>query len=390
MEFILGKQIMRIGYLSQLTFVIAGVTLMGQHGVTFGEEPLVFISSFASGEQGAIHAFTLDETTGTLKQLQRTTGVENPFFMAVSPDHRFLYSIYAPTFGGTENEQVAAFRIEGRSGKLNPLNRQSTKGTASCYLDVDATGRSVLLANYSTGSVASYSVQSSGSLSEPVSFVQHHGSSVDAARQKEPHAHCFVISPNNRFAYAADLGIDQIVCYVLDPATAKLTPNQPSFVRTPLGGGPRHLTFHPNGKFMYVINELKNSVTLFDFDSESGILTERQTISTLPGDFDATSHTADLKITPSGKYLYGTNRGHDSIAAYRIADDGTLSLIEIKASLGKGPQNLAITQNGNLLLCANMPGNNVAVFRINADTGMLASAGEPVEILGPSCIRILE
>ena len=381
---------MGFGYFSQMTFVIAGVTLMAQHGVAFAEEPLIFISSFAAGDQGAIHAFTLDEKAGALKLLQRTAGVENPFFMAVSPDHKFLYSIYAPTFGGTEPEQVAAFRIEGRSGKLSPLNRQSTKGTASCYLDVDATGRSVLLANYSTGSVASYSVQADGSLSEPVSFVQHQGSSVDAARQKEPHAHCFVISPNNRFAYSADLGIDQIVCYALDPATAKVTPNQQPFVRTPPGGGPRHLTFHPNGKFMYVINELKNSVTLFDFLPESGMLLERQTISTLPTDFAGTSHTADLKITPNGKYLYGTNRGHDSIASCRIADDGTLSLIEIKSSLGKGPQNLAITRDGTLLLCANMPGNNVAVFRINADTGMLASAGAPVEIPGPSCIRILE
>ena len=381
---------MSIGHLSQLTFLIAGVTSMAQHGISFAEEPLIFISSFASGEQGAIHAFTLDVEAGTLKGLHRTAGVENPFFMAVSPDHKFLYSIYAPTFGGTEPEEVAAFRIEGRSGKLSPLNRQSTKGTASCYLDVDATGKSVLLANYSTGSVASYSVQPDGSLSEPVSFVQHHGSSVDAARQKEPHAHCFVISPKNRFAYAADLGNDQIVCYALDPATAKLTANKQAFVRTLPGGGPRHLTFHPNGKFMYVINELKNSVTLFDFVPESGMLTERQTISTLPPDFAGTSHTADLKITPNGKYLYGTNRGHDSIAAYRIADDGTLSLLEINSSLGKGPQNLAITKDGSLLLCANMPGNSVAVFRINADNGLLTSAGEPVEIPGPSCIRILK
>ena len=377
-------------YLLQLTFLVAGVTLMTPQGVGFAEEPLIFISSFASGAQGVIQAFTLDLKSGNLQVLHRTSEVENPFFIAVSPDHRFLYSIYAPTFGGTENEQVAAFRIEGRSGKLTPLNRQSTEGTASCYLDVDATGKIVFLANYATGSVVSYAVQADGSLSEPVSFVKHQGSSVDAARQKEPHAHCFVISPNNRFAYSADLGIDQIVCYAVDPATAKLSPNQQSFVRTPAGGGPRHLTFHPKGNFMYVINELKTSVTLFDFVPESGLLTQRQTISTLPADFANTSHTADLKITPNGKYLYGTNRGHDSIAAYRISDDGTLSLIEIKASLGKGPQNLAITKDGTLLLCANMPGNNVAVFRINADTGKLTLAGAPMDVESPSCIRILE
>ena len=375
--------------LARVFSIIAGIALMALADFAAADEPLVFVSAFAGGEEGAIHAFQLDLTTGGLKPLHRTAGVENPFFLAVSPDQRFLFSIFAPTFGGKEPEQVAAFRLEGRSGKLSPLNRQTTRGTASCYLAVDATGKCVLVANYSTGNVASYGVKADGSLSEPVSFVQHEGSSVNPDRQKEPHAHCFVISPNNQFAYAADLGIDQIVCYKLDAASATLTPAVQPFVRTPPGTGPRHLTFHPNGRFMYVINELKNSVTRFDFLPDSGILIERQTISTLPPDFDDTSHCADLKITPNGKFLYGTNRGHDSIAAYQIADDGQLSLIEIKPSLGKGPQNLAITADGLLLLCANMPGNNVVAFRINADDGTLTSVGSPIEISGPSCIRIL-
>ncbi len=363
---------------------------MGSGATCQAAEPLVFISAFANGEQGGIHAFALDRASGHLKPIHKTDGVENPFFIAVSPDQKFLYSIFAPTFGGTEPEQVASFRLEGKSGKLTPLNRQSTKGTASCFLEVDSTGKSVLLANYSSGSVASYSVSADGSLSEPISFVQHHGSSVKAARQKEPHAHCFIVSPDNRFAYSADLGLDQIVCYSFDAATAKLKPNSQPFVRTVPGGGPRHLTFHPGGKFLYAINELKNSVSVFDFLSDSGILIERQTISTLPDDFDGVTHTADLKITPDGKHLYGTNRGHDSIAAYKIADNGLLTLVEITPSLGKSPQNLAITSDGSLLLCANMPGNNVVSFRINADSGKLTSIGEPVEITSPSCIRIVE
>lgn len=363
---------------------------MEQVAASAAEQPLVFVSSFAGGDEGAIHALSLDVKAGVLKLAQKTAGVQNPFFIAVSPDQKFLYSIFATTFGGPETEQVAAFQLDGRSGKLVELNRQSSKGTASCFLDVDATGKSLLLANYSSGSVASYSVKSDGSLSEPVSFIEHHGSSVDAGRQKEPHAHCFVISPGNHFAYAADLGTDQIVCYTLDPSSAKLTPNKQPLVRTPPGSGPRHLTFHPNGKFMYVINELKNTVTLFDFVPDTGKLIERQTISTLPDDFKGVSHTADLKITPDGKYLYGTNRGHDSIAAYQIADDGTLSLIEIVPSLGKGPQNLAITRDGTLLLCANMSGNNVALFRIHSESGRLTSSGTPIEIQSPSCLRILE
>ena len=247
----------------------------------------------------------------------------------------------------------------------------------------------MLLANYLTGSVASYPVKGDGSLGDAATFVQHAGSSVDPARQKGPHAHCFVVSPDNRFAYAADLGLDQILGYRLDPVTAKLTPNRQPFVRTIPGAGPRHLTFHPNGKWMYVINELANSVTRFEYDSDTGTLIERQTIATLPAGFEGKSYCADVKITPNGRFLYGTNRGHDSLAAYRIGDDGGLTLMEIVPSLGQGPQNLAITANGELLLCANMPGSNVAVFRIHPGSGKLKSVGEPVAMPSPSCILLL-
>jgi 6-phosphogluconolactonase len=292
-------------------------------------------------------------------------------------------------FGGQEHEQIAAYALAGREGELRLLNRQSARGTSACYLDVDSTGKSVLVANYSTGSVASLPVREDGSLAEIASFCQHSGSSINPARQQGPHAHCFVISPSNRFAYAADLGLDQVLCYRLNAASAILTPNRQAFVRTPPGGGPRHLTFHPNGRHMYVINEIGNTVTHFDYDAETGVLIEGESISTLPKDFTGTTHTADIKVTPNGRFLYGTNRGHDSIASYRIAEDGSLTLIEIVPSLGKGPQNLAITPDGSLLLCANMPGNNVAVFRINGGSGRLTPAVDPIAQASPSCIKVL-
>lgn len=352
-------------------------------------ELLVFISAFAPGDEGAIHAYQLDENTGKLKQTHRTADVEHPFFMALSPDDKFLYSIHAPgQFGGKDHEQVAAYKLVGRTGQLKLLNRQSARGTAACYLDVDASGKTVVVANYSTGSVASLPVRKDGSLGEASSFIQHKGSSVNTSRQEGPHAHSIVVSPDNRFVYAADLGLDQVLGYRLDAKMAKLLPNQQPFVRTPPGAGPRHLTFDPSGKNMYVINELENSVTVFSYDSKSGMLIERQTISTLPDDFDGTSHCADLKITPNGQFLYGTNRGHDSIAAYRIGEDGRLTLLGIEPSLGKGPQNLAITVGGKLLICANMPGKNVVVFRIDPKTGGLKRVGQPVSIPNPSCIMI--
>jgi 6-phosphogluconolactonase len=322
--------------------------------------------------------------------VQRTTDLQNPFFLAISPDHHFLYAINAKVFGDSENEFVAAYAIEGRTGALRRLNEQSSHGTASCYLDVDATGRTVVVANYSSGSVAALPVHTDGSLGEAASFMQHTGSSVDPQRQKGPNAHSIVISPDNRFALAADLGIDKVMIYRLDPSTAKLTPNdaQP-FMALPPGSGPRHQAFHPNGRLLYVINEIKNTVAVFDYSAESGRLHARQTISTLPQGFSGKSYTADLKITPDGKFLYGTNRGHDSIAIFRIAPEGTLTLVSHAPSLGKGPQNLLITPDGNWLLCANMPGNSVVVFKIDHQTGALKATGTPTSMPMPSCIRWL-
>lgn len=351
-------------------------------------DPLVYISAFAPGDKGAIHAFRLDAKAGSLTPLQRTADVEHPFFLALSPDNRFLYSIDAKTFGKGE-EFVAAYKIVDRDGRLERLNKQPAKGTAACYLDVDATGKAAVVANYTTGNLASFPVRADGSLREAVSFFQHAGSSVNPKRQMEPHAHCIVISPNNKHVYVADLGLDQVRGYQLDAKTAKLTPNPQPFVRTIPGAGPRHLTFHPNGKYVYVINELKNSVTRFDYAADSGTLIERQTISTLPKDFDGVTHCADLKITPNGKYLYGTNRGHDSLAAYAIADDGELTLLEIIPSRGKGPQNLLIADEGRLLICANMAGDNVSVFRIEDGSGKLQAVGELVEMPRPSCIMLV-
>lgn len=276
----------------------------------------------------------------------------------------------------------------GRTGKLKKLNQQSSLGTASCFLDIDKSGKAVVVANYSTGSVASLPVKKDGTLGKATSFIQHTGSSVDPGRQKEPHAHSIIVSPDQKFVFAADLGLDKVLAYKLDPETAKLTASPQPFVRTVPGAGPRHMTFHPDGKHLYVINELKNSVSAFDYDPKTGTLIEQETISTLPEDFKETSYCADVKITPNGRFLYGTNRGHDSIAAYKIDDKGQLELLEIKPSLGKGPQNLAITSDGRYLLCANMPGNNVIVFEINKETGKLKAVGDPVSIPSPSCIMI--
>lgn len=362
---------------------LLALALVGGGGAR-ADDPVVFVTAFAPGDKGGIHAYTFDTAAGKLAPLRRTGGVENPFYLALSPDKKTLLSIHAKTFGGKENEEVASFALVGRTGELKPLNRQTTGGTASCYLDVDKTGKTALVANYLTGSVASYPLAADGTLGAQASFFQHKGSSVNPQRQKGPNAHCIVVSPDNKYAFAADLGIDQVLCYKLDAAAGKLTPNDPPFAKSPPGAGPRHLTFSPNAKHVYVVNELLNSVTVFDYAAATGALTEKQTISTLPADFKGTSYCADVKVTPDGRFLYATNRGHDSIAAYKVGDDGKLSLVAVEPSLGKGPQNLLATPDGRWLLCANMPGGNVVVFRIDGQTGRLTPHGDPLRQTSPS------
>jgi 6-phosphogluconolactonase len=353
------------------------------------ENPVAFITSFAGGEAGAINAFEFDLASGALKPLKQTTGIANPFFLALSADGKFLYSNFSKNFGGKVPEEVAAFEIVGRTGELKALNRHSSRGNVTCYVDIDDTGRAAVAANYGDGSTVSLGVKPDGSLGEPVSFFPH-VVPAGADPKTKSHAHAAVIGPGNRHVYVPDLGLDRVFVYKLDAATAKLEPSEPPYTELPKGLGPRHLTFHPAGKFAYVINEHGNSVTVLDFDAASGALTAKQTLSTVPADFTGKSYCADVKITPDGKFLYGTNRGHDSIAIYSIGADGTLTLVGIEPSLGKGPQNLAITADGAWLLCANMPGKNVAVFKIDAAKGTLKSAGEPMEVASPSCIMLLK
>ncbi|MBX3452592.1 MAG: lactonase family protein [Planctomycetaceae bacterium] len=369
-----------VAYLGLVATLLGGVSVSA-------DDPLLFVSSFKAGEEGAIHAFKWNLATGVLSPTASTTDVEHPFFLALSPDNKFLYSIHAKQFSGPNDEEVAAYKLEGKTGKLTLLNRQSSLGTASCYLDVDATGKTLVVANYTTGDVASLPIKPDGSLGPAVTEIVHKGSSVNASRQKEPHAHCFVISPDNRFALAADLGTDQVFCYRLDAEKSTIAANDPAFVRSPPGSGPRHLTFHPNGKRVYVINELLNTVSAYNW--ADGTLTEFQTISTLPEGFTGVTHTADVKITPNGKFLYGTNRGHDSLAAYSIGDDGKLTLIEIVPSRGAGPQNLLISPDGKWLLCANMPGNNLSLFAIDQKTGKITPQGETVQVAMPSCLMLV-
>ena len=311
-----------------------------------------------------------------------------PFWRSI-PEHRYLYSVNAVReVDGKPSGGVSAFRIDPNTGELAFLNQQLSGGPGPCHLSVDHTGQYVLVANYAGGSVAMLPIQADGSLGEATDFVQHTGPSVNPARQQEPHAHSINIDPGNRYAFAPDLGTDKIVIYELDLTHGKLKPNNPPWALVHAGAGPRHFDFHPNGRWGYAINELDSSMTAFDYDSSTGALTEIGSIDTLPEDFNDTSHCADVHVSPSGKFVYGSNRGHDSIVIFAVNErTGRLTRVGHESTQGETPRNFAIDPTGTLLLAANQASSTVVTFRIDSETGELDPTGHVADVPTPVCLK---
>ncbi len=284
-----------------------------------------------------------------------------------------------------------AFRIDRLTGHLSLLNSQVSSGSGPCYVVVDAAGKTALVANYGGGSVSTIAIRDDGSLGDVVSAEQHAGSSVNARRQEGPHAHSINLDQANRFAYVADLGLDQILIYAFDPATGQLSQTgAPSAAKLPPGSGPRHFAFHPTGRWAYVINELASTIVAFRHDAQSGALEMLQEIKTLPNGFKEPSFAADVVVHPSGKFVYGSNRGHNSIAVFAVdANSGKLQRVQIARTQGKTPRNFAIDPSGKFLLAENQDSNNVVVFRIDDQTGHLTPTGKAVPVPSPVCIRFL-
>lgn len=349
----------------------------------------VYLGTYTGGKSPSkgIYVARLDVRTGELAQPELAAEVTNPSFVALHPNGRFLYAV--GEMGGQKGGAVSAFAIDPASGRLTLLNQVSSRGSGPCHLNVDKTGRYVVAVNYGSGSTTAIAIQPDGRLGESTAFIQHSGSSVNPKRQQGPHAHSVNFSPDNRFAVVADLGLDQVLVYRFDAAKGTLEPNQPPYAKVAAGSGPRHFAFHPNGRFGYVINELASTVTAFAWDARRGALSEIQTISTLPKDFSGENYCAEVVAHPSGRFLYGSNRGHDSIAVFSIDRQGKLALIEHVPTQGKFPRNFAIEPGGAYMLVANQNSNNVVVFRIDSKTGRLSATGKQVSVGAPVCVRYL-
>jgi len=331
-----------------------------------------------------IYRSTLDTETGQLSAPVLVAKTVNPAFLEIHPNGRFLYAVSESGRTGS----VAAYAIDAQTADLTLLNRQSSRGGGPCHVNVDHAGRNVFVANYGSGSAAVFPIQADGKLGAATGFVQHSGSSVNRDRQKGPHAHSTNISPDDRFAFVADLGIDKIMIYRLDAEAGTIVPNDPPFADSKPGAGPRHFAFAPSGKFAYVINELDSTMTAFSYDAASGALIEIQTVPTLPSDFKGSSTCAEVRVHPNGKFLYGSNRGHDSITVYRIdPEKGTLTFVEHETAGIKTPRNFNIDPTGAFCLVANLDGDNVGVFRIDRTTGALTPMGQKVTVGQPCCIR---
>jgi 6-phosphogluconolactonase len=349
----------------------------------------VFVGTYTDGKSKGIYRMVFDSASGKLSEPALAAEVSNPSFLAVHPTAKYLYSVNegrGPGKGGG----VTSFALDAKTGELTKLNQESTIGDGPCHLVVDATGKNVLVANYGGGSVAVLPIGPDGKLGPASDFIQHKGKVFDPRRQGTPHAHSINLDKANRFAVVADLGLDRVFVYKFDPIHGKLTPNDPPSTKVKNRSGPRHFAFHPDGKHAYVINEIDCTVSAFDYDAERGTLTAIQTIPTMPVNVQGRHSTAEVVVHPSGKFLYGSNRGHDSLAVYTIEPGtGRLTNVEYEPTRGKTPRNFAVDPTGSYVLAENMGSGTIVVFKVDPETGALEATGQVAQVPSACCVKFV-
>ena len=348
---------------------------------------LVFVGTYTNEKSHGIFSFRFDDRTGTLTPLGLAIETPSPSFIVASADGRYLFAVNeVDRYNGDASGSVSSFAINRETGKLTWLSTQPSKGTSPCHLALDRTGRFLAVANYSSGTVAVLPVGDDGRLAPASQVIAHEGRGPNASRQEGPHAHQVVFSADNRFMMAVDLGTDRVLVYRFDARTGRLSPNVPAGVSTVPGAGPRHIAFHPDGTHAFVISELASTITAMTWDAAAGTLTAGASVRTLPADFAGASSTAEIAVHPNGRFVYGSNRGHDSIAIFAAAADGALTPIGFEPSRGKTPRHFAIAPGGRWLVAANQDSGTLAVFRIDDATGRLTASGALVDSGTPVCV----
>lgn len=356
------------------------------------ESLMLYVGTYTSKKSEGIYVFKFDPRTGELSKVHTVENVIEPSFLTIGKSHKYLYSVNeTEEFEGKKSGSVSSFAIDQNSGDLKFVNRQPSLGGAPCHISISEDEKFVLVANYLGGNVSVFPVERDGRLGTSVDVAQHSGSGTNADRQKSAHAHSIILDKDNRFAFAADLGADRVFIYQFDGAAGKLQPNrvQPFFQTRP-GAGPRHFTFHKNGRIAFVINELDTTITSLAFDRKKGTLAEIQTVQTLPSGFSGPNTCADIHVSPDGKFLYGSNRGHDSIVVYRIDErTGNLQHVEHVSTGGRTPRNFTLSPDGKFLLVANQNSDSIIVFRVDEMSGKLSRTRFQAEVSMPVCLKLI-
>ncbi|MGH2355315.1 MAG: lactonase family protein [Chloroflexota bacterium] len=348
----------------------------------------VYVGTYTTNNRAeGLYVYRMDVATGALTHAHTVTGVDNPSFLALHPQWPYLYAANeVGNYEGMRSGSVSAFAITP-TGDLALLNRQATHGRSPAHVSVDPSGRYLLAANYSDGNVAVFPIQADGRLGEASDVVQHEGQGPNARRQAGPHAHFITTDPAGVRVLAVDLGIDKVMVYRLDGTTGTLVPNELPYAQVSSGAGPRHLAFHPNARYVYVINELDSTISAFAYDAERGALQIVQTVSTLPEDFTEASTCAQIVVHPSGRFAYGSNRGHDSIAMFAVDEvSGKLTALGHESTQGRTPRNFNLDPSGTFLYAANQNTNTIVTFRVDQTAGTLTPTGQVTETLSPVCI----
>lgn len=364
-------------------FLVSSTSLIAQNDTM--TEKYLLIGTYTQNAEEGINVYAFNSNTGALRYVSTAQGVSNPSYLVIAPDHQHVYSV-----NENDDGEVSAFDLDTTTGALTFLNRQSSGGAYPCYITTDQDGKYVIVGNYGGGSLSILPVRSDGKIDRAVQTIEHTGSGANKERQEKPHVHCTVFGPDFQHLYVSDLGIDQVVIYNYKQGDVlPLVPADTGFALLPPGAGPRHLTFHPNGKWAYLIHELDGKVTAFNY--VGGKLIPFQTISTLPPAYKGPVSGADIHISPDGKFLYASNRNKlNNIVIYSI-DRKTGQLIKKgeQPSGGKEPRNFVIDPEGNFLLVANQQSDNVVVFKRNKTTGLLQSTGQEIKVPKPVCLKMI-